>query len=296
MAFALMAASAMASTLSACAPSEAASVSDTTSSSSSTSTSDSDTTQKEYQDLLDKAKSAVNDPNTQNKLKELKEKAKALKDSDEAKDAKSKIESYLNDLDSGSSAGTSSTGSTSAFGDVSKAQALSDLQSVKSESAQSVHYQRSEWMKTWNAYGKSCWSVRDQTIVNQAQSAQVSSDGCSVQSMSLTDPYTGTVFTSSSQVDIDHVVPLGYVATHGGQSWSSQKKNEYANDMTAGHLIAVSSSANRAKSDSGPSEWMPSTNQCAYGEDFVGVLKKWNISIEPSDKTFLENLIVSCAS
>jgi hypothetical protein len=284
-AFSIMAVASITATLSACSP--------TSSSVDNDSLNDIDTSQvqDDYSKMYNKAKDSVNSDS----VKKLKDKAKELANSDKAKDAKSKIEDYLNSLDESSSTSTdtSLTTGSNVFGNVNKSSALSELSSLHVQSAQNVNYNRTEW-KTWDSVGKSCWNVREQIVSTQAQSVKLAADGCSIESVSLKDPYTGNVMSSTQTIDVDHVVPLGYVASHGGQSWSSEKKEQYANDTTAGHLIAVSSFANRSKGDKGPSEWMPSTNQCAYAEDFVGVLQKWGISVDPSDASYLQQKIASC--
>lgn len=234
--------------------------------------------------------------------------ASRLRDKLTSSDTKAQVESMLGSLKSGSrdagesdqSQSSTSSGGASAFGSVSAAQGLADLNALRVEGPSAVGYDRSEW-RQWDVYGsRSCWSVREQTIATQATGVRLADDGCSIEAASLTSPYTGssesfgTSRDVSSRIQIDHVVPLKYAAEHGAQSWSAADKERYANDTTPGHLIAVDSHSNEAKGDSGPSEWMPSANQCAYVEDFVGVLRKWSISISPADATFAQRQLASC--
>ncbi|MCP4674372.1 MAG: HNH endonuclease, partial [Deltaproteobacteria bacterium] len=68
-------------------------------------------------------------------------------------------------------------------------------------------------------------------------------------------PYTGKVFTKASDMDIDHIVPLGHAHRTGGANWSREKKRQFANDPM--NLLAVEDNANQAKSDKAPDEWKP---------------------------------------
>lgn len=237
--------------------------------------------------------------------------ASRMRDKLTSSDTKARVESMLGSLKSGlrdagesdqsdQSQSSTSSGDASAFGSVSAAQGLADLNALRVAGPSTVDYDRSEW-RQWDVYGsRSCWSVREQTIATQATGVRLANDGCSIEAATLTSPYTGSsesLGTSrdvSSRIQIDHVVPLKYAAEHGAQSWSASDKERYANDTTPGHLIAVDSHSNEAKGDSGPSEWMPSVNQCAYVEDFVGVLRKWNISISPADAAFAQRHLASC--
>ncbi len=71
------------------------------------------------------------------------------------------------------------------------------------------------------------------------------------------DLYTGRTYTKASDIDIDHIVPLGHAHKTGGAEWSRPKKRELANDPD--DLLAVEDNANQAKGDKGPARWPPTT-------------------------------------
>jgi hypothetical protein len=189
-----------------------------------------------------------------------------------------------------------------------KSAALSQLDSITVANAQNVNYQRSEW-KHWVAQpGRSCWDTREAVLYRDAEQGStvlldkngaITSDkgsACSIKSGKWIDPYSGNVFTNPSDLDVDHLVPLSYTAQHGGQEWSAQKKQDYANSLTdEGHLLAVSASENRSKGDNGPSEYKPKTNLCQYGMDWVSVTKTWNISVTQADKDSIASMLSTCA-
>lgn len=110
------------------------------------------------------------------------------------------------------------------------------------------------------------------------------------------DPYTGKTITDPRKIDIDHLIPLGYVNQHGGASWSAEKKAQYANDVQD-VLIPVDASANRQKGDKGPASWMPEnkTYHCQYARKWVDIASKYGISITQADKTVLKQALSSCS-
>jgi len=173
--------------------------------------------------------------------------------------------------------------------------------------AEQVAYNRDEW-KHWITApdSSSCWSIRDEALYRQAedetlvlldankQTTTDKSSACSIQSGSWVDPYGGSTFTNPSDLDIDHVVPLDYAASHGGQAWDSTRKEQYANSLDDGHLLAVSASANRTKGAKGPSEWQPEVNGCTYAINWVNVSSKWSLSVTQADKDTLSSMLATC--
>lgn len=189
-----------------------------------------------------------------------------------------------------------------------KSTALSQLDSVAVANAQTVNYQRSEWKHWISQPGSSCWDTREAVLYRDAEQGStvlLDKDGnvtsnkgsaCSIKSGKWIDPYSGKTFTNPSDLDVDHVVPLSYTAQHGGQEWSSSKKQDYANDLTDNHhLLAVSASENRSKGDNGPSEYKPKTNLCDYGIEWTSVTSKWHISVTQSDKDAIASMLTTCA-
>lgn len=113
---------------------------------------------------------------------------------------------------------------------------------------------------------------------------------------SYTEPYAGAKVSDPSKLDIDHLIPLEFVARHGGSSWSQQKRTQYANDVSA-VLVAVDAGQNRSKGSKGPGEWMPKNTEyhCEYAEKWLSISSKYGISMEQSDKTALSKALGTCS-
>lgn len=174
--------------------------------------------------------------------------------------------------------------------------------------AEKVNYNRDEWNHWTNV--RSCWTVREAVLARDAVSGSLvlkDSNGkettdanaaCEVISGKWVDPYTGKEFSNPKDLDIDHMIPLKYAAAHGGQAWDKGKKEQYANDMNfPGHLLAVSASANRSKSDKGPGSWEPSNDSydCAYATNWVTVSKNYGLTVSQKDADVLNKMLETCA-
>jgi hypothetical protein len=97
------------------------------------------------------------------------------------------------------------------------------------------------------------------------------------------DPYTGQrIVFNSKVIQIDHVVPLAYAYAAGAWKWDPQQRQIFANDPA--ELIPVSGSANRAKSDSGLDEWLPTFQPCAYIQRYLMVAVKYQLPITVAER------------
>jgi hypothetical protein len=167
---------------------------------------------------------------------------------------------------------------------------LALLDSLTVAEAQEVNYERSEW-RHW--IGSPCDTRKE---ILKAQGTEVTTDptSCKVTGGKWTDPYSLEAFTDASKLDIDHVIPLGYAARHGGNAWSAELKEQFANDRM--HLLAVSASENRGKSDKGPSAYMPPNRDfaCSYGTIWVTTASKYQLSITDDDKFALRDALQKC--
>lgn len=143
---------------------------------------------------------------------------------------------------------------------------------------------------------------------------------CVIESGRLSDPYTGKTISftrgknTSSAVQIDHMVPLGYAYAHGAWRWDADKRLKYANDPDI--LVSADGPANGEKSDSGPrtspkgqssngtyttdggTGWMPpnAAYTCEYAASFTSVLTRYGIGAPKADKDFLVSTLKDCAT
>ena len=161
-------------------------------------------------------------------------------------------------------------------------------------------YSRSLFKHWIDADGDSC-NTREEVLIAESQSrAQVDPFGCKVIEGDWFSPYDGQVYTSPSNLDVDHVVPLKEAWDSGAWAWTSGRRQAFANDLSDPRsLIAVSASQNRSKGDKDPSNWIPAQQSyvCTYLADWVAIKAQWGLSMDQSEAGRIRNLLTrSCAT
>ncbi|MGW7261159.1 HNH endonuclease family protein [Streptomyces sp. NPDC054834] len=109
--------------------------------------------------------------------------------------------------------------------------------------------------------------------------------------------YDGKVSTRpSTEVDIDHVVPLANGWRSGADEWTTAKRRQFANDLTNPQLIAVSASSNRQKGDQSPDQWAPPLRSywCTYARAWTHVKYVYELNITEPEKSKLDEMLDTC--
>ncbi|MGN9759761.1 HNH endonuclease family protein [Streptomyces sp. SD31] len=124
----------------------------------------------------------------------------------------------------------------------------------------------------------------------------VQDSACAATSGSWFSPYDGATWTAASDVDIDHLVPLAEAWDSGADSWTTSRRQSFANDLTRPQLIAVTDNVNQAKGDQDPATWMPSVSsyRCTYVRAWVQVKYYYDLSVDSAEKSALTNYLASC--
>ena len=159
-------------------------------------------------------------------------------------------------------------------------------------------YDRDEW-RHWIDEDRDCQDTRQEVLIEESASPVTykDSDECKVAEGEWNGPYTGERFTDPSDMDVDHMVPLGNAHRSGGWLWSENRKRLYANDLSyQGHLIAVQNSANRAKGADGPEEWRPPNRGywCRYAVDWITIKNAWGLTATEAEAAALSDMLGAC--
>jgi hypothetical protein len=120
-------------------------------------------------------------------------------------------------------------------------------------------------------------NTRHEILLAQADGpVNKSPDGCYVSTGTWNDRFSGKTYHRASDLDVDHIIPLKWASIHGGLSWSSQKKEESANDPL--NLLAVDVGLNQSKGVKGPTQWMPPNHsfRCEYIGRWQMILNKYS--------------------
>ncbi|MEV6239968.1 HNH endonuclease family protein [Lentzea sp. NPDC051838] len=124
----------------------------------------------------------------------------------------------------------------------------------------------------------------------------VTDSSCAATSGRWFSPYDGATWTAASDVDIDHIVPLSEAWKSGAASWTTSRRQAFANDVSGPQLIAVTDNVNQAKGDKDPAAWKPplTSYYCTYAKMWVRTKKNWGLTLQSSEKTALTGMLNTC--
>jgi hypothetical protein len=123
---------------------------------------------------------------------------------------------------------------------------------------------------------------------------------CVVATGVLHDPYSGKTISfrrgqsTSSLVQIDHVVALSNAWQTGARRLSAASRRELANDPL--NLLAVDGPLNAQKSDADAATWLPPNKRfrCAYAARQIAVKAKYHLWVTAAEKSALANTLTPC--
>lgn len=106
--------------------------------------------------------------------------------------------------------------------------------------------------------------------------------------------WDGYAASSTSELEIDHVVALAEAWDSGASSWSAARRDAFADWRV--NLTAVTEASNQRKGDKDAAEWFPSraASNCAFAEITVTTKRQWGLRVDPAEKTALANMLRSC--
>ncbi|MFF0216388.1 HNH endonuclease family protein [Streptomyces vinaceus] len=146
----------------------------------------------------------------------------------------------------------------------------------------------------WSTVSGSC-NTRE-TVLKRDGVGVVTDSACAAVSGSWYSEYDGATWTNAADLDIDHVVPLAEAWRSGAASWTTSKRQQFANDLTRPQLIAVTDNVNQAKGDQDPGKWLPSRTayRCTYARMWVEVKQYWGLSMDSGEKSALVGILNGC--
>ncbi|KAK6067132.1 hypothetical protein SCUP515_10336 [Seiridium cupressi] len=147
---------------------------------------------------------------------------------------------------------------------------------------------------TWITISGTC-DTREYVLKRDATSITVDSS-CKATSGKWTSPYDGATWTDGSDLDIDHMVPLKNAWISGANDWTTDKRQQYANDVVRPQLWAVTDNVNESKGDKSPDAWKPPLTSfyCVYSRAWIQVKSYWDLSITSAEKTALTSMLATC--
>ncbi|MGA4683562.1 HNH endonuclease family protein [Micromonospora sp. AB353] len=178
----------------------------------------------------------------------------------------------------------------------SKATAQSQLNALTVAAQGSTAGYSRDLFPHWITITGAC-NTREQVLKRDGTSVVVNSS-CAATSGRWYSPYDGATWSAASDVDIDHVVPLAEAWRSGANSWTTSRRQSFANDLTRPQLIAVTDNVNQSKGDQDPSTWQPplTSYRCTYSKMWITVKYNWGLTLQSSEKSALQSMLNTCAS
>ena len=151
-----------------------------------------------------------------------------------------------------------------------------------------------EKFKHWITQGEKC-DTRE-TVLKRDGKSVVTDASCKATSGKWVSRYEGKEIAAATEMDIDHTVPLANAWRSGADTWTDQRRQEFANDLANPQLLAVSAATNRSKGDQDPSQWKPPAKDswCEYAKDWIAVKKVYSLNVTEAEKTALRDMLTTC--
>lgn len=149
----------------------------------------------------------------------------------------------------------------------------------------------------WKDADGDCQDTRHEVLVAESGVAPgyTSSSRCSVATGRWFSYYDRVTWTVASDVDIDHMVPLAESWDSGARSWTTTRRQSFANDLgDYRSLVAVTDDVNQSKGDQDPATWLPTYDRCRYLLDWTSVKIRWGLTVDSAEKNALTSLGSQC--
>jgi hypothetical protein len=146
--------------------------------------------------------------------------------------------------------------------------------------------------KHWVDADSDCQDTREEVLVAESRTPI---DGCTVTTGEWFSWYDRQTWTQSSDVDIDHLVPLKEAWDSGARDWDADTRERYANDLGDSRaLVAVTDNVNQSKGDRDVAEWLPDFDVCRYVRQWVAVKLRWDLAVDTAEKATLRDRARHC--
>lgn len=179
-------------------------------------------------------------------------------------------------------------------------EAAQDL-TVKGRAAK-TGYDRDEFGSGWQDPDRNGCDARNDVLARDMTDLtfERGTHDCIVLTGVLDDPYSGATIdfqrgqTTSSAVQIDHVVALSDAWQKGAQQLSDDERELLANDPL--NLLAVDGPTNASKSDGDAATWLPPEKsfRCEYVARQVAVKQAYELWVTEAEQDAMVRVLTTC--
>ncbi|WP_306669370.1 MULTISPECIES: DUF1524 domain-containing protein [unclassified Arthrobacter] len=162
-------------------------------------------------------------------------------------------------------------------------------------------YERALFGPTWADVDQNGCDTRNDILRRDLTDiTYTSSVPCTVKTGILADPYTGTTIsfirgtTTSSAVQIDHVVALSDAWQKGAQQLTTEQRTAFANDPL--NLQATDGPTNQQKGDGDAATWLPPSKgfRCEYVARQVSVKARYSLWVTQAEHDAIAVILAGC--
>ncbi len=153
-------------------------------------------------------------------------------------------------------------------------------------------YDRDAWPHWSDVDSDGCNTRKEVLKAQSTTPVQIATASvCTIVSGTWVDPYSGGTYTSPTQIEIDHIVPLANAYRSGGYAWTTPQREAFANDPA--ELVATSSAANTTKADKRPDQWLPPRPEarCWYVTTWIAIKTRYQLTITTTERDTLASTI-----
>ena len=182
--------------------------------------------------------------------------------------------------------------------------ALAQLETIPVKGrAPKTGYSREEFGPAWADVDRNGCDTRNDILARdlEGETFKPGTQNCVVLTGTLPDKYTGTTITfvrgstTSSAVQIDHIVALSDAWQKGARQLSADQRKQLANDSL--NLMAADGPTNSAKGDKDAATWLPPNKafRCEYVARQTAVKAKYQLWVTPAEHDAIAGILDACS-
>ncbi|WP_461164047.1 HNH endonuclease family protein [Arthrobacter sp. R4-81] len=163
-------------------------------------------------------------------------------------------------------------------------------------------YSREEFGAAWADVDHNGCDTRNDILARdlEGETFKPGTHNCIVLTGKLADKYTGATISfvrganTSSEVQIDHIIPLSLAWQTGAQQISEEQRRQFANDPL--NLMAADGTANMSKGDKDAASWLPGnkTFRCEYVGRQTAVKAKYQLWVTQPERDAIARILTAC--
>jgi hypothetical protein len=168
--------------------------------------------------------------------------------------------------------------------------------------AANTGYSREQFGPEWADVDRNGCDTRNDVLRRDLSAESLEPNGCVVTRGQLHDPYSGATVafargvSSSSEVQIDHMVALQDAWVKGAARWDAAKRGALANDPL--NLQATVGAINEGKGSGDAATWLPPQTgyRCTYVARQIAVKQRYGLWVTQAEHDAMAGILARCPS